>query len=108
MEISHPPPKVRPSMAATTGLDSASKRRTPDFPGPALLHDPVPASANSLTSEPALKALSPAPVTTDRADGLVFVEVLRASISRCAISSVTRLRGGFFRVSFATPLPDSP
>src|SRR5918999_1168072 len=91
-------------MAATVGLDSDSNRPRASISLASFFSTTLSrTSANSLTSEPAQNALSPAPVTTTARTASSPSSSSRASISCSVISSVTRLSGGLLRVSFATP-----
>src|SRR5215217_5665177 len=91
-------------MAAITGLDKDSKPLNASFSCASFFSTTRSlTAANSLTSEPAQNALSPAPVTTTARTASSRSSSWRASISCLVISSVTRLSGGLLSVSFATP-----
>src|SRR5919112_83516 len=91
-------------MAAITGLDRDSNLPKASFSRASFFSTTLSRmSANSLTSEPAQNAFSPAPVTTTARTASSLSSSSRASIRCSVISSVTRLSGGLLRVSFATP-----
>src|SRR5215208_580819 len=91
-------------MAAITGLDKDSKPLNASFSCTSFFSTTrALTAANSLTSDPAQNALSPAPVTTTARTVSSRSSSWRASVSCLVISSVTRLSGGLLRVSFATP-----
>src|SRR5215216_1109225 len=91
-------------MAAITGLDKDSKPLNASFSCASFFSTTRSlTAANSLTSDPAQNALSPAPVTTTARTASSRSSSWRASISCLVISSVTRVSGGLLSVSFATP-----
>src|SRR5918992_5011132 len=91
-------------MAAITGLDKDSKQLNASFSCASFFSTTrALTAANSLISDPAQNALSPAPVTTTARTASSRSSSWRASISCLVISSVTRLSGGLLSVSFATP-----
>src|SRR5919106_1673689 len=91
-------------MAAITGLDKDSKLLNASFSCASFFSTTRSlTAANSLTSDPAQNAISPAPATTTARTASSRSSSWRASISCLVISSVTRLSGGLLRVNFATP-----
>src|SRR5829696_4844851 len=93
-------------MAAITGLDNSSKPLNARFSCASFFSTTLSlTSANSPTSEPAQNALSPAPAMTTARTSPSPSNSSSARINCSDIPRVTRLSGGLFNVSLATPSP---